>query len=242
MSENAHLSSQFDQDLGRLRSYVLQMGGLVENQVSAAIEAYKTGDLARVKNIIEAERTVNDLEKAIDDDCAHLVAKRQPAASDLRLVFGITKIVTDLERVGDEAKKIAKGVRRICEAGQVPSDYGAGVRHIAEAALGMVRESLDAFARLDAVLAESVIRADVDVDTEFKSIVRQLITHMMEDQHTITTSIDILSIARAVERIGDHAKNIAEHVVFIVDGRDIRHQRKDKKAKVENKESTEGQA
>ncbi len=237
MSENVHLSSQFDEDLGRLRSNVLQMGGLVETQVMAAIEAYKTGDMTRVKNIIEAEHTVNDLEKAIDDDCAHLIARRQPAASDLRLVFGIIKIVTDLERVGDEAKKIAKGIRRICEAGQFPSDYGAGVRHIAEAALGMVRESLDAFARLDSALAESVIRADVDVDTEFKSIVRQLITHMMEDQRTITTSIDILSIARAVERIGDHAKNIAEHVVFIVDGHDIRHQGKDKKANEVTKES-----
>ena len=235
MSENVHLSSQFDEDLGRLRSNVLQMGGLVETQVMAAIEAYKTGDMTRVKHIIEAEHTVNDLEKAIDDDCAHLIARRQPAASDLRLVFGIIKIVTDLERVGDEAKKIAKGIRRICEAGQFPSDYGAGVRHIAEAALGMVRESLDAFARLDSAVAEAVIQADVDVDTEFKSIVRQLITHMMEDQRTITTSIDILSIARAVERIGDHAKNIAEHVVFIVDGRDIRHLGKDKKANEESK-------
>ena len=235
MSENVHLSSQFDEDLGRLRSNVLRMGGLVETQVMAAIEAYKTGEMARVKSIIETEHTVNDLEKAIDDDCTHLIAKRQPAASDLRLVFGILKIVTDLERIGDEAKKIAKGVRRICEAGQVPSDYGTGVRHIAEAALGMVRESLDAFARLDSALAESVIRADTDVDTEFKSIVRQLITHMMEDPRIITTSIDILSIARAVERIGDHAKNIAEHVVFIVDGRDIRHQGKDKKANEESK-------
>jgi phosphate transport system protein len=230
MSENIHLSSQFDEDLGRLRSNVLQMGGLVENQVMAAIEAYKSGEVARVKSIIETEHTVNELEKAIDDDCTHLIARRQPTASDLRLVFGILKIVTDLERIGDEAKKIAKGVRRICEAGQVPSDYSAGVRHIAEAALGMVRESLDAFARLDSGVAEAVIRADTDVDTEFKSIVRQLITHMMEDPRIITTSIDILSIARAVERIGDHAKNIAEHVVFIVDGRDIRHQGKGKKA------------
>ena len=228
MSENIHLSSQFDKDLGHLRSNVLQMGGLVETQVSAAIEAYRSGEATHVKDIIDMDREVNELEKAIDDDCAHLIAKRQPAASDLRLVFGITKIVTDLERVGDEAKKIAKGVRRICAAGQTPSEYGVGVRHIAEAALGMVRESLDAFARLDAVLAESVIRADIDVDTEFKSIVRQLITHMMEDPRTITTSIDIIWIARAVERIGDHAKNIAEHVVFIVDGRDIRHQGKHK--------------
>jgi phosphate transport system protein len=230
MNENSHLSSQFDQDLSRLRSNVLQMGGLVETQISAAIDAYSKGEVATVKQIVETDRKVNDLEKAIDDDCAHLIAMRQPAASDLRLVFGISKIVTDLERAGDEAKKIAKGVRRIYEAGQMPSQYGIGVRHIAEAALVMLRQSLDAFARLDAELAVKVIQADVDVDTEFKSIMRQLITHMMEDPRTITTSIDIIWIARAVERIGDHAKNVAEHVVFIVEGRDIRHPGKEKQA------------
>lgn len=223
MNESQHLSSQYDEELSRLRTHVLQMGGLVETQVSAAIEAYSSGEVASVKTIVESDRKVNDLEKAIDDDCAHIIAKRQPAASDLRLVFGISKIVTDLERAGDEAKKIAKGVRRIYEAGHMPSQYGVGVRHIAEAALAMIRQSLDAFARLDAAQAASVIRADDDVDVEFKSIMRQLITHMMEDPRTITTAMDIIWIARAVERIGDHAKNVAEHVIFIVEGRDIRH-------------------
>jgi len=230
MNDSLHLSSQFDEDLSRLRTSVLQMGGLVETQVSAAIDAYSTGEVTSVKHIVDTDRKVNDLELAIDDDCAHLIAKRQPAASDLRLVFGISKIVTDLERAGDEAKKIAKGVRRIYEAGQMPSQYGIGVRHIAEAALGMLRQSLDAFARLDTELAVRVIQADANVDTEFKSIMRQLITHMMEDPRTITTSIDIIWIARAVERIGDHAKNVAEHVVFIVEGRDIRHPAKENKA------------
>jgi phosphate transport system protein len=230
MNDSLHLSSQFDEDLSRLRTSVLQMGGLVETQVSAAIDAYSTGEVTSVKHIVDNDRKVNDLELAIDDDCAHLIAKRQPAASDLRLVFGISKIVTDLERAGDEAKKIAKGVRRIYEAGQMPSQYGIGVRHIADAALGMLRQSLDAFARLDTELAAKVIQADADVDTEFKSIMRQLITHMMEDPRTITTSIDIIWIARAVERIGDHAKNVAEHVVFIVEGRDIRHPPKESKA------------
>ncbi|MEN3374320.1 phosphate signaling complex protein PhoU [Dechloromonas sp. ZS-1] len=223
MNESQHLSSQYDEELSRLRTHVLQMGGLVETQVSAAIEAYSSGEVASVKTIVESDRKVNDLEKAIDDDCAHIIAKRQPAASDLRLVFGISKIVTDLERAGDEAKKIAKGVRRIYEAGHMPSQYGVGVRHIAEAALAMIRQALDAFARLDAAQAASVIRADDDVDVEFKSIMRQLITHMMEDPRTITTAMDIIWIARAVERIGDHAKNVAEHVIFIVEGRDIRH-------------------
>jgi phosphate transport system protein len=230
VNDSQHLSSQFDNDLARLRTHVLQMGGMVETQVAEAIAAYDKGDIASVKHIVETDRKINDLEKAIDDDCAHLIALRQPAASDLRLVFGISKIVTDLERAGDEAKKIAKGVRRIYEAGQMPAQYGIGVRHIAEAALAMVRESLDAFARLDAELAEKVIRSDQAVDVEFKSIVRQLITHMMEDPRTITTSLDIIWIARAVERIGDHAKNVAEHVVFIVEGKDIRHPPKEAKA------------
>ncbi len=223
MNETHHVSSQFDEDLGRLRTHVLQMGGLVETQVSAAIEAYTTGEIASVKTIVETDRKVNELEKAIDDDCAHIIAKRQPAASDLRLVLGISKIVTDLERGGDEAKKIAKGVRRIYENGHLPAQYGVGIRHIAEAALNMIRQSLDAFARLDVELAKAVIRADADVDVEFKSIIRQLITHMMEDPRTITTSIDIISIARAIERIGDHAKNVSEQVIFVVEGRDIRH-------------------
>ena len=223
MNESQHLSSQFDEELGRLRTHVLQMGGMVETQVSSAIEAYSAGEISAVKSIVESDRKINDLEKAIDDDCAHVIAKRQPTASDLRLVLGISKIVTDLERAGDEAKKIAKGVRRIYEAGHLPAQYGIGIRHLAEAALNLVRQSLDAFARLDVVQSQEVIRADSDVDTEFKSIIRQLITHMMEDPRTITTSIEIISIARAIERIGDHAKNVAEQVVFIVEGRDIRH-------------------
>ncbi len=223
MNQTHHFSSQFDEDLSQLRSHVLQMGGLVETQVSAAIDAYTTGEIASVKVIVETDRKVNELEKAIDDDCAHIIAKRQPTASDLRLVLGISKIVTDLERAGDEAKKIAKGVRRIYENGHLPAQYGVGIRHLAEAALSMIRRALDAFARLDTPQATDVIRADSDVDAEFKSIIRQLITHMMEDPRTITTSIDIIWIARAIERIGDHAKNISEQVVFVVEGRDIRH-------------------
>ena len=170
MNESQHLSSQFDEDLSRLRTHVLQMGGLVETQVSGAIDAYTTGEVASVKSIVETDRKVNELEKAIDDDCAHIIAKRQPAASDLRLVLGISKIVTDLERAGDEAKKIAKGVRRIYEAGHMPSQYGVGIRHLAEAALAMVRQALDAFARMDGERALAVIRADNDVDVEFKSM------------------------------------------------------------------------
>lgn len=230
MNESTHLSSQFDEELSSLRTHVLQMGGLVETQISSAIHAYSSGEIASVKSIVDADHKVNELEKAIDDDCAHVIARRQPTASDLRLILSISKIVTDLERAGDEAKKIAKGVRRIYENGHVPSQFGIGVRHLAEAAIVMVRQSLDAFARLDNELAQSVIRADTQVDTEFKSIIRQLITHMMEDPRTITTSIDIITIARAIERIGDHAKNISEQVIFVVEGRDIRHMKAKKES------------
>ena len=223
MPESVHVSTQFDEDLARLRSHVLRMGGLVETQIAASIEAYISGEVDRVRAIVDTDRKINDLEKAIDDDCAHIIAKRQPIASDLRLILGISKIVTDLERSGDEAKKIAKGVRRIHDAGHLPNQYGSGIRHLAEAALSMVRQALDAFARMDGALALSVIRADVEVDVEFKSIIRQLITHMMEDPRTITASIDIIAISRAIERIGDHAKNISEQVVFVVEGRDIRY-------------------
>lgn len=227
MQENQHLSSQFDEELAYLRSRVLQMGGLVETQIAAAIASYDSGDTTSTRHIIDTDQQVNELEKVLDDRCTHLIARRQPAASDLRLVFGITKIVTDLERAGDEAKKIAKKIQRIVDSGQLPAQYGSGVRHIGAAALEMMRAALDAFARLDSAQAERVIDSDQAVDQGFKSIVRQLITHMMEDPRTISTALDIIWIARAVERIGDHAKNVAEHVVFIVDGRDIRHPAKE---------------
>lgn len=223
MNEILHVSSQFDEDLSRLRTHVLQMGGLVENQVSAVIEAYASGDAAGIAQILATDCKINILEKNIDDDCAQIIARRQPTASDLRLVFGVTKIVTDLERAGDEAKKIAKGVRRLHADGQGQRPLPVGVRHIGEAALGMTRQVLDAFARLDVPLAMSVIRADDAVDIEFKAVLRQLITHMMEDPRTISQALEVMTIARAIERIGDHAKNISEHVVYIAEGRDIRH-------------------
>lgn len=223
MNDSQHIVSVFDDDLNRLRTHVLQMGGLVETQLSASLEAYLKGDANNVRNIVETDRRVNELEVMIDDDCAHIIAMRQPAASDLRLVLGISKIVTDLERTGDEAKKIAKSVRRIYEGGHQPSQYGVGIRHLANGAVGMLRQALDAFARQDAAQALEVIRADAELDVEFKSIIRQLITHMMEDPRTITTSLEIMAISRAIERIGDHAKNISEQVIFVVEGRDIRH-------------------
>lgn len=223
MNDNQHLSSQYNEELAQLRTQVLQMGGLVETQVSASMDAYISNQSTQLAEIVAADHKINNLEKNIDDHCAHIIAKRQPTASDLRLVLGIIKIVTDLERMGDEAKKIAKGTRRIHEAGQIPIQHSVGIHHLAEVALNLVRQALDAFARLDATQAQVVIRADNEVDAEFKSILRQLITHMMEDPRTITVAIEIIAIARAIERIGDHAKNIVEQVVFVVEGRDIRH-------------------
>ena len=223
MNESAHLSRQFDEDLAGLRTHVLEMGGLVESQIRSAVDAYATGETAVVKDVVENDHRVNEFEKLIDDHTIHVVAKRQPTASDLRLVMGVTKIVTDLERIGDEAKKIAKGARRVHEHGQLTLPRATEIRHVASEAVSMLRRALDAFARLDVPLAGEVIHADAKVDAEFKALVRQLITYMMEDPRTITTAIDIVWICRSIERIGDHAKNIAEHVIYIAEGRDVRH-------------------
>ncbi len=223
MNEQSHVSKQFDEDLNVLRTHVLEMGGLVEAQVRAAIEACTRTDEAMTQTLIDNDQKVNDFEKRIDDGCIHVIARRQPAASDLRLVMGISKIVTDLERIGDEAKKIARGAGRLHERGNNGMPHAVEIRHVAQAAIVMLRTALDGFARLDAGQADSIIHADTRIDAEFKSILRQLITCMMEDPRSITSSLDILWIARAIERIGDHAKNIAENVVYIVEGRDIRH-------------------
>ena len=221
MNEYAqHVSRAFDSELSALRSHVLEMGGLVEAQYLAATEAYTSGDISSVAEIVEADRNVDIFQQLIDDECAQVIAKRQPAATDLRLIMGVTKMVTDLERIGDETKRIAKGARRIHEDGPKSQPlHTADVRHIAKAAAIMVRRSLDAFSRLDAEEARQIIRSDAEIDTEFKAVIRQLVTYMMEDPRTITTSIDVMTIARAIERIGDHAKNIAEHVIYIAEGR-----------------------
>ncbi|MGQ0442431.1 MAG: phosphate signaling complex protein PhoU [Methylophilaceae bacterium] len=223
MNETTHLSRQFDEDLERLRSSVLQMGGLVESQINITTKAYADNNNAAVLSVLENDHDVNEFEKAIDDDCIHVIAKRQPTASDLRLIMAISKMVTDLERSGDEIKKMAKSIRRIQERDVTVHKATSDVRHLAKAASSQLRKALDTFARLDTVEAMVVIAADEDLDNEFKAIVRQLITYMMEDPRAITTALDIITIARAIERVGDHAKNIAEQVIYIVEGRDVRH-------------------
>ncbi|HEX5766975.1 MAG TPA: phosphate signaling complex protein PhoU [Burkholderiales bacterium] len=217
-----HASKQYDLDLGSIRSRVLAMGGLVESQIRRAIDALTTGNVALSEEVIAADHKVNALEVELDGDCSQLIVRRQPAASDLRMIFAIMKTVTDLERIGDEAQKIARMAKNIHERG-VSAPPVVEVRHAAEAGIAMLRRTLDCFARLDVDAAAEVIREDAGIDTEFRSILRQLITYMMEDPRTISTALEIVWIAKAIERIGDHAKNMAEYVIYIVKGTDVRH-------------------
>ncbi|MBU0752922.1 MAG: phosphate signaling complex protein PhoU [Gammaproteobacteria bacterium] len=219
---NEHIAKQFDADLENIRSRVLQMGGLVEQQIVRAFEALENGDLLLAEQVVETDHDVNRHEVELDEACAHLIARRQPAASDLRMIMAVIKTITDLERVGDEAKKVAKRARSL-HSGDSPFVPRVELRHVATVAVAMLRKALDAFARTDLTAAAQVVRQDKEVDAEFKSIMRQLITFMMEDPRMISSSLEVLFIAKAVERIGDHAKNISEYVVYMVKGRDVRH-------------------
>jgi phosphate transport system protein len=218
-----HTARQYDQDLEAIRSRMMQMGGLVESQLRDAMDGFLAADLERVERVIAADARVNELEVAIDDDLGHVIVRRQPAASDLRLVLAVSKTVTDLERIGDEAAKVARMAREIHGSGAGSDTRLATVRHLSEVAIGMLGKSLAAFARLDAAAAARLIAEDAAIDAEFTAIVRQLITFMMEDPRTISTSLNIVWVAKALERIGDHAKNIAEQVIYVAKGRDVRH-------------------
>jgi phosphate transport system protein len=220
MSE--HIVKQFDTDLESIRSRVLQMGGLVEQQIVKAMECLAEGDLLLIEQTIGNDDRVNRHEVELDEACTNIIARRQPTAVDLRMVMMVVKTITDLERIGDEAKKIAKKARAIhsAETHFVPR---LELRHVASLAIGMLRKALDAFARLDLTAAAQVVRQDQEVDAEFKGIMRQLITFMMEDPRTISIALEILFIAKAVERVGDHAKNIAEQIIYIARGTDVRH-------------------
>ena len=221
MSE--HTLKQFDTELEEIRSKVLQMGGLVEEQIIRALEALTTGNVTLASQVMEDDYRVNALDVAIDEDCSTVIARRQPAAKDLRMVMAVIKTITDLERIGDEAAKIARMARSIYESDRPTVPRVSEIQHVADIALGMLRNALDAFARLDLAVAAKVVRQDEQVDQAFVSILRQLITFMMEDPRTISHSIEILFIAKAIERIGDHAKNISEYVVYLVKGKDVRY-------------------
>ena len=217
-----HIVSRFNEELERLRTGVLEMGGLVEDQLLNALAALADGDSARAEQVLREEYRVNAMEVALDDDCNRILATRAPTASDLRLVVAVLKTITDLERVGDEARKIgAIGLR------QSPMDRAADgyrtIRHLGSGSLQLLRSSLDVFARLDAKAALDVVRRDRLVDEEHEAVQRQCITFMMEDPRCIRPTIDLLWMARALERVGDHAKNICEYVIYTVLGHDVRH-------------------
>ena len=225
-----HISKQFDAELEAVRSRVLQMGGMVEQQIVKAVEGLASGDLAALDRVIEDDHRVNAMEVGLDESCSQIIARRQPAASDLRLVMAIIKTITDLERIGDEAEKIARMAKLIHEAERVHLPR-LELKHVANLALAMLRKALDAFARLDVASALQVVKQDRGVDDEFRSILRQLITFMMEDPRTISRCLETLFMAKAIERIGDHAKNMAEYVVYMVEGRDVRHTRDEEQIK-----------
>jgi len=218
-----HISRQYDQDLEAIRSRMMQMGGLVESHIRMAMAGYLDGDVARAEQVISGDAKVNELELAIDGDLGQIIVRRQPAASDLRLILAAIKIVTDLERIGDEATKIARMAKDVQGAGAPQSPRLVALGHISDVSLGMLRRALDAFARLDAAAAARVCGEDATIDEEFRAIIRQLITFMMEDPRTISSSIDLVFVAKAIERVGDHAKNLAEQIIYIVKGTDVRH-------------------
>jgi phosphate transport system protein len=223
MANTEHTSKQFDAELEAVRARVLQMGGLVESQVQLALDALISGDVALMNRVIEDDHRVNAMEVEIDESCNHIIARRQPAAGDLRMVMTVIKTITDLERIGDEAEKIARMAKLLSQRERLHIPRHPEIKHAAELALDMLRKSLDAFARLDLATAAQVVRADEQVDEEFRAIMRYLITFMMEDPRTISTALEILFVAKAIERIGDHAKNMSEYVVYMVKGRDVRH-------------------
>ncbi|OGA22245.1 MAG: phosphate transport system regulatory protein PhoU [Betaproteobacteria bacterium RIFCSPLOWO2_02_FULL_67_26] len=218
-----HTLKQFDAELEAVRARVLQMGGLVEEQISRAMEALSSGNTQIAARVVDDDHRVNALEVGIDEECSTIIARRQPAAVDLRMLMMVVKTITDLERIGDEAAKIARMTQLIYDSDRPFVPRTNEIRHMADVALAMLRNALDAFARLDLAVAAKVVRQDERVDESFRGVLRQLITFMMEDPRTISHAIEILFIAKAIERIGDHAKNMSEYVVYMVKGKDVRH-------------------
>lgn len=222
-----HLSSQFDADLNAVSSKVLEMGGLVESQIVGAMYALNEFDRDAAEKVITAEETLNAMEVDIDQECGNIIARRQPAARDLRLLMSISKTITNLERAGDEAEKIAKRVRRLVDEPAARAVNIAEIKVSGEMAVSILRRALDAFARLDTVAAAQIVKDDKEIDLEFRAFVRKLVSYMQEDPRTISVGLEYLFIAKAIERIGDHAKNIAEFIIYIVKGADVRHQPRD---------------
>lgn len=218
-----HLSAQFDAELTQVSSMVMEMGGLVEQQVRRALEAMKKHDVDIAQEVIATEPRVNEMEVQIDHELVSIIGRRQPTAKDLRLLIAISRSIANLERVGDEATRIARMESNIVKKDAERRLPLKELRSVATLASDLLRQSLDAFARLDAAKALEIIKADDVIDDEYNGFVRKIITYMMEDPVTISSSLDLLFIAKAIERIGDHAKNLAECAIYIVDGVDVRH-------------------
>jgi phosphate transport system protein len=227
-----HLSSQFDNELNSVSSRLMEMGGLVESQIQQAVYALSLFVENVADGVIENENKVNTMEVEIDRELSLIIAKRQPTANDLRLLMAISKATANLERAGDEAAKIARMVKSMMAHGGFRALPSSELRLATEMASDLLRKSLDAFARLDTATAVTILKEDDLIDKEFDGFVRKLITYMMEDPRTISSSLDLLFVAKALERIGDHAKNIAELIIYIVKGEDVRH------ASIEHIEST----
>jgi phosphate transport system protein len=218
-----HLSTQFDSELNGVSSKVMEMGGLVEEQIRLAIHSLSAFSADAANQVTDTETRVNTMEIEIDRDLSSIIARRQPTARDLRLLIAISKTTANLERAGDEADKIARMVKSILHSGSARALPSADLRLAADLASNQLRKALDSFARLDTAMAVGILKEDDIIDKEFDGFVRKLITYMMEDPRTISASLDLLFVAKAIERIGDHAKNIAEVVIYIVKGADVRH-------------------
>jgi len=219
---HTHISHQYNVELEEIRSHVLQMGGLVEQQIEQAMIALVKGDVALGEAVIMNDTKVNKLEVTIDEECNQIIARRQPAASDLRLVVAVIKTITDLERIGDEAEKIARMAVRLAGEERPKNNY-AEIQTLGNHVRQMVHDALDAFARVDVEAALLTAREDRKADQEYEGAIRQLITYMMEDPRTISRVLNVIWAARALERIGDHARNICEYIIYFVKGKDIRH-------------------
>ncbi|MGR6034116.1 MAG: phosphate signaling complex protein PhoU [Candidatus Nitrosoglobus sp.] len=217
-----HTSRQYDRELEDIRTRVLAMGGLVEQQIAEAVDALVSGDVEKAEEVISGDYRVNAMDVSIDEECTQILARRQPAAGDLRLVMAVIKIIADLERIGDGAERIGRTTIRLSER-EKPANIFESIKSLSSHALGMLRDSLDAFARMDTEAALSVAAKDIQVDAQYENILRQLITYMMEDPRNISWAVELIWVARALERIGDHACNICEYVIYLVKGKDVRH-------------------
>ncbi|ETD72935.1 transcriptional regulator [Pelistega indica] len=217
-----HSNKRYDNDLESMRSELLRMGGIVESMIQDAINALDTGDFELISRVLDNEKQVNDLEVALDKHIAEIIAKNQPTAIDLRLLISALKMLTDMERSGDEAEKVAKMARRLYENHKNYEPL-VELRHIGQLVISMLHKLLDAFARNDAVVAAEVVRGDKQVDKEWKTLLRTLSSYLIEDPRNTTETIDLIFIARSLERIGDHVKNMAERIIYLVQGEDVRH-------------------